>query len=89
MPAYNVKDFRCWLMVGTLSEEKFRENCKNIRDMFECEVFKIISEEPVRILYESLNTLIFHTKDKGIKLDEIAIKDQLTWLYNRTVLRKL
>jgi diguanylate cyclase (GGDEF)-like protein len=89
-PAYNVKDFRCWLMVGTLSGGQVQgEFAKKYETCFECEVFKIISEEPVRLLYESLNTLIFHTKDKGIRLDEIAIKDQLTWLYNRTCLEEI
>jgi diguanylate cyclase (GGDEF)-like protein len=89
-PAYNDNDFRCWLMVGTLSGGKVQgEYAKQYETCFECEVFKVISEEPVRLLYEILNTLIFHTKGKGIKLDEIAIKDQLTWLYNRTYLDEI
>jgi len=82
--AYNDKDFRCWLMVGTLCGGKVQgEFARKYETCFECEVFKIISEEPVRLLYENLNTLIFHIKDKGIKLQELAIKDQLTGLYNR------
>jgi len=89
-PAYNDKDFRCWLMVGTLSGEKVQGDfAKQYETCFECEVFKIISEEPVRLLYEGLNTLIYHTKNKSIKLDEIGIKTQLTWLYNRTCLEEI
>jgi PleD family two-component response regulator len=71
-------------MVGTLCGGKVQgEFARKYETCFECEVFKIISEEPVRLLYENLNTLIFHIKDKGIKLQELAIKDQLTGLYNR------
>jgi diguanylate cyclase (GGDEF)-like protein len=89
-PAYNDIDFRCWLMVGTLSGGKVQgEFAIRYETCFECEVFKVISEEPVRLLYEILNTLIFHTKGKGIKLDEIAIKDQLIWLYNKTFLEEI
>lgn len=89
-PAYNDKDFRCWLRVGTLCGGKVQgEFAKKYETCFECEVFKIISEEPVRLLYENLNTLIFHIKDKGIKLQELAIKDQLTGLYNRHFLNEV
>jgi len=83
-PAYGDKDYRCWLKVGTLCGGKVQgEFAKKYKTCFECEVFKIISEEPLRLLYENINTLIFHVKDKGIKLQELAIKDQLTGLYNR------
>lgn len=89
-PAYTNKDFRCWLMVGTLCGGKVQgEFAKKYETCFECEVFKNISEEPVRLLYENLNTLIFHIKDKGIKLQELAIKDQLTGLYNRHFLNEV
>lgn len=89
-PAYNDKDSRCWLRVGTLCGGKVQgEFAKKYETCFECEIFKIISEEPVRLLYENLNTLIFHIKDKGIKLQELAIKDQLTGLYNRHFLNEV
>ena len=89
-PAYNNKDCRCWLMVGTLCGEQVHGTfAKKYETCFECEVFKTISEEPVRLLYENLNTLIFHIKDKSIKLQELAIKDQLTGLYNRTFLNEI
>ena len=89
-PAYNNKDCRCWLMVGTLCGEQVHGTfAKKYETCFECEVFKTISEEPVRLLYENLNTLIFHIKDKSIKLQDLAIKDQLTGLYNRTFLNEI
>ncbi len=85
-PAYNNndKDLHCWLKVGTLCGGKVQgEFAQKYGTCFNCEIFKIISENPIRLLYENLNTLVFHIKDKSIKLQDLAIKDQLTGLYNR------
>ncbi len=83
-PAYNGKSSRCWLTVGTLCGGEVQgEFAKKYETCFACEVFKIISQEPARLLYENINTLIFHVKDRGWKLQELAIKDQLTGLYNK------
>ena len=83
-PAYGSKDYRCWLQVGTLCRGKVQgEFAKKYRTCFECEVLKLVSQEPVRALYENINTLTFHIHNKTAKLGELAIKDQLTNLYNR------
>ena len=83
-PAYGSKDCRCWLQVGTLCGGKVQgEFAKKYKTCFECDVMRLISQEPVMALYENINTLIFHLNDKTVKLGELAIKDQLTNLYNR------
>ncbi|MBI4690929.1 MAG: hypothetical protein HY754_11815, partial [Nitrospirae bacterium] len=78
-PAYGSKDCRCWLQVGTLCGGKVQgEFAKKYKTCFECDVMRLISQEPVMALYENINTLIFHLNDKTVKLGELAIKDQLT-----------
>jgi len=89
-PAYNNTDIRCWLRVGTLCGGKAQgEFAKKCETCFACEVFKIVSEDPLRLLYENINTLVFHIKDKGTKLQALAIKDQLTGLYNKHFLNEV
>ena len=83
-PVYGSEDYRCWLKAGTLCGGKAQgEFAKKYKTCFECDVIRLISLEPVRALYENINTLTFHLHDKAIKLSELAIKDQLTNLYNR------
>ena len=83
-PAYGSDDHRCWLRVGTMCGGKVQgEFAQKYRTCFECDVHKRIAEEPVRALYERISTLIFHLNDKAVKLNELAIKDPLTGLYNR------
>ncbi|MEW6108769.1 MAG: GGDEF domain-containing protein [Nitrospirota bacterium] len=83
-PAYSSHDYRCWLQVGTLSNGNMQcRPPKRYNTCFDCEVFSAISKEPVRALYENINTILFHFKNKAIKLRELAIKDNLTGLYNR------
>jgi diguanylate cyclase (GGDEF)-like protein len=83
-PAYKSANYRCWLQVGTLCgcevQGKF---AKKYKTCFECDVFSIISQETVRALYENINTIIFYLKNRDVKFRELAIKDQLTNLYNR------
>lgn len=82
--AYGSEDHRCWLKVGTLCGGKVQgEFAQKYKTCFDCDVFKTISKEPLKALYENINTLIFHLNDKSVKLGELAIKDQLTKLYNR------
>lgn len=82
--AYGSEDYRCWLKVGTLCGGKVQgEFAQKYKTCFDCDVFKTISQEPLKALYENINTLIFHLNDKSVKLGELAIKDQLTKLYNR------
>jgi len=83
-PAYGSEDYRCWLRVGTLCGGEVQgEFAKKYKTCFECEVLRLISQEPVRALYENINTLIFHLHKRTVRLAELAIKDQLTNLYNR------
>lgn len=83
-PAYGNIDCRCWLQVGTLCGGKVQgEFAKKYTTCFECDVMRLISQEPVMALYENINTLIFHLNDKTVKLGELSIRDQLTNLYNR------
>lgn len=77
-------DYRCWLQVGSMCSEGMKgHHSVHKKTCFECEVFSKISEEPVRALYEKINTIIFHMKNKALTLREFAIKDHLTGLYNR------
>ncbi|MCL4416784.1 MAG: GGDEF domain-containing protein [Actinobacteria bacterium] len=81
---YGSKDNRCWLQVGTLCGGKVQgEFAKKYKTCYECDVLRLISLEPARALYENINTLTFHFHNKTLKLSELAIKDQLTNLYNR------
>ncbi len=83
-PAFSNVDHRCWLTVGTLCGGTVQgEFAKKYKTCFECEVFKKISAFPVRRLYENINTIIYHLRDRAVKLHELAIKDPLTDLYNR------
>lgn len=66
-PAYNDKNCRCWLKVGTLCGGKVQgEFATKYNTCLECEVFKTISEEPLRLLYENINTLIFHLNTRAL-----------------------
>lgn len=83
-PSYKSEDYRCWLKVGTFCDGAVQgEFAKKYISCFSCEVFNIISEEPVRALYENINTLVYHLKNREDKLHELAIKDNLTGRYNR------
>lgn len=83
-PAYGSEDYRCWLQTGTLCVDEVQgEFAKKYETCFECEVFHIISKDPLRALYEKIDILIFHLQDRAIKYHELAIKDHLTGLYNR------
>lgn len=83
-PAYNSTDYRCWLQAGTLCNGEVQgEFARKYRSCFECDVFHIISAEPLTALCENIDILIYHLQNKAIKLRDLAIRDQLTGLYNR------
>ncbi len=83
-PAYDHNNYRCWLTVGTFCGSCIQgEFAKKYLTCFECAVLKKISEQPVRRLYENINTLVSFLKDKAAKLHQLAIRDPLTRLYNR------
>jgi diguanylate cyclase (GGDEF)-like protein len=83
-PAYDDPDYRCWLTVGTFCGGCIQgEFAKKYMTCFECDVFRKISEQPLRRLYENINTLVSFLKDKAAKLHQLAVRDPLTRLYNR------
>lgn len=83
-PAYGKVDYRCWLQVGTLCGGTVQgEFAKKYTTCVECEVMKGFSREPVRALHENIHTLICHLNEKTARINDLAIKDQLTDLYNR------
>ncbi len=83
-PAYKSEDYRCWLTVGTFCGGTIQgEFAKKYGTCFECDVFRAITDQPARRLYENINTLISFLKDKAVKLHQLAIRDPLTRLYNR------
>lgn len=89
-PAYSSKDYHCWLLVGTMCGGEVQgEFAKKYETCFDCKVFRIISKEPVRLLYENINTIISHLKNWESRLLEFAIKDQLTGLYNRHLFNEI
>ncbi|MBI2330670.1 MAG: GGDEF domain-containing protein [Chloroflexi bacterium] len=83
-PSYGDNDNRCWLTVGTLCGGEVQGKfAQKIQTCYECKVFKKISEDHLRLLYENVNILMYHLEDKFIEIQERAIKDPLTRLYNR------
>lgn len=82
--SYGTEDYRCWLKAGTLcGGEPQGEFAKKYKSCFNCEILSRISKEPLRALYENINTIIHHLQTKALKLQELAIKDHLTGLHNR------
>ncbi len=83
-PAYRSKDYRCWLTVGTFCGDVAQgEFAKKYKTCFECDVFRIIHGQPIRRLYENINTIVSFIKDKTARLHQLALRDPLTGLYNR------
>lgn len=83
-PAYENEDYRCWLISGTLCGGKTQgEFANKYGTCFKCDVFRKVSEDPVRRIYGNIDILIYHLENRARKLHEIAITDPLTGLYNR------
>jgi len=83
-PAYLNADTRCWLKAGTLCEGKIQGDFANkFESCFSCEVLGRIESDAVRSLYEHINILIHHLKNRDAKIVSCAITDQLTGVYNR------
>ncbi|MEW6517020.1 MAG: GGDEF domain-containing protein [candidate division FCPU426 bacterium] len=83
-PMHGDRGHRCWLSAGTLCEDKPSGSfVEKYRSCFSCPVFKQATRDPLRELWENINTVIFHLNEKARKLREMAIRDPLTGLYNR------
>jgi len=83
-PSFMDADCRCWLRVGTLCGGRVQGNfAKKYESCFDCEVMRIIGSDKVRAIYEDINILIHHLKNRDEKITEMAIRDPLTKAYNR------
>jgi diguanylate cyclase (GGDEF)-like protein len=83
-PEFGDKDIRCWLKVGTLCcGEVQGDFAKKYKNCFKCEVFKQVKKDPLQSLYENINILIHHLKQRDDKMVTAAIKDPMTGAYNR------
>ncbi|MBF0329655.1 MAG: GGDEF domain-containing protein [Nitrospirae bacterium] len=83
-PVYNSDDYRCWLQAGTMCRGEVQgEFAKKYASCSECDVFTMYHKEPTTELFKNIDILIYHLQDRAIKLRELAMKDQLTDLYNR------
>lgn len=83
-PAYNSKDYRCWLVAGTLGPEgPMGTFAKKYKTCYACPVFQKILKDPLLALYENISILIFHLQERASTFRDLAIRDQLTGLYNR------
>jgi diguanylate cyclase (GGDEF)-like protein len=83
-PSFMDADCRCWLRVGTLCGGIVQGDfAKKYESCFECDVMQIISSDQVRAIYEDINILIHHLKNRDEKIMAMAIRDPLTNAYNR------
>lgn len=83
-PSFGNEDYRCWLLAGTLCNGEVQgEFASKYQSCLECDVFKVIHDEPLRSIYANVDILIYHLQSRARKFREISIKDQLTGLYNR------
>jgi diguanylate cyclase (GGDEF)-like protein len=87
-PAYGIKDYRCWLVAGTLCggapEGTF---AKKHNSCISCTVYQKFTDTPLNALYENVGIVIQHLGDVTRQLRWLAINDGLTGLYNRTYLK--
>lgn len=75
---------RCWLKAGTLCEGKIQGDfAKKYESCFNCEVLGLVEDDALRALYENINILIHHLKERDAKIVYGSITDQLTGVYNR------
>ncbi|MBI5633833.1 MAG: GGDEF domain-containing protein [Nitrospirae bacterium] len=84
-PSFRDADCRCWLRVGTHCGGSVQGDfARKYRSCFECDVMKQIESDQIRMLYENINILIHHLKNRDEKIVNMAIRDSLTNAYNRT-----
>jgi len=68
-PSFMDADCRCWLRVGTLCGGTVQGDfAKKYESCFECEVMQIIGSDKVRAIYEDINILIHHLKNRDGKI---------------------
>jgi diguanylate cyclase (GGDEF)-like protein len=83
-PCYESRDYRCWLVAGTLCGGKPQGTfAQKYGSCYTCKVFKNFTDTTVRALYENIGILIKHLGDKARQAREFGLTDNLTGLYNR------
>lgn len=83
-PSFLDADCRCWLKSGTLCGGEVQGDfAKKYKSCFSCEVLGRLEDDALRSLYEHINILIHHLKNRDAKLITGAITDHLTGVYNR------
>jgi diguanylate cyclase (GGDEF)-like protein len=83
-PSYRIADSRCWLISGTLCCGDIQGDfAKKYRSCFSCEVLGRLEDDALRSLYEHINILIHHLRERDQKIVRSAITDPLTGVYNR------
>ena len=88
--SYNNVDYRCWLQAGTMCKtETHGEFAKKYGSCLKCDVFQMISRDPLRRLYENIDILIYHLQERASSFHNLAIIDPLTGLYNRHLFNEI
>ncbi len=88
--SYDSADYRCWLQSGTMCRaETHGDFAKKYGSCLKCDVFHIISQDPLRRLYENIDVLIYHLQEKAASFHNLAIIDPLTGLYNRHLFNEI
>ena len=86
-PCYDSQDYRCWLAVGTLCGGRPQGVfAKKFKSCYTCKVFRQFTDTTARSLNENIGIIIKHLTDKANQVRKLAIKDNLTGLYNRNYL---
>lgn len=83
-PSFGAVDPRCWLTSGTLCGGEVQGDfARKYQSCFNCAVLGRLESDALRALYENINILIHHLKERDARLVSNAITDQLTGVYNR------
>ncbi len=85
-PAHGDRTTRCWLTVGTMCGGTVQgEFALKYKSCTECHVYKeAVFGDPVREVYEHVITLVHSLKTTQEKLKNLAVRDPLTGVHNRT-----
>lgn len=83
-PAYDSTDYRCWLVTGTFGPDgPMGSFSQKYKTCYACPVLEKVIKDPLLALYENISILVFHLQERASRFRDLAIKDQLTGLYNR------
>lgn len=89
-PVRQQKDYRCWLVAGTMCGGKVQGDfAKKFGSCMNCEVYTQYHESPIRALYENISILISHLSDEVCEFRHEARTDELTKLLSRTSFKEV